>query len=115
MSIVLAYESLENTQLLFVTLAAVEGGPSLLDLTMREHAQLKQELNAALREVAVVNVAASASEMTVQAYGPDADALWEKVEPVLRQLRVPVMGRALRRYGGPGAREVQVQFPVAAG
>ena len=102
-------------QLLFISLAGDDATPGVLDLTVRELNALKVELAAALQAVGVVNLASSPHELTVHAYGPDADALWAEVEPIIGLLRIPIAGTVLRRYGGPGAREVQTRLPHAAG
>ncbi len=41
-------------------------------------------------------------------YGPDADRLYAAIEPVLRAAPVPAGSYAVRRYGGPGARETRL-------
>ena len=43
-------------------------------------------------------------------YGPDADALWRVVEPVLRRANLGSGSYAVLRYGPPGARESQVDL-----
>jgi hypothetical protein len=43
-------------------------------------------------------------------YGPDADALWSVVEPVLRDAKLGSGSYAVLRYGPPGARESQVDL-----
>lgn len=39
--------------------------------------------------------------------GPDADALWNAVAPVVRSSRVSRGGHVVQRFGGPGARETR--------
>lgn len=41
-------------------------------------------------------------------YGPDADELFETIEPLLTGLTWPGQVVAIKRYGPPGAAEVQV-------
>ena len=43
-------------------------------------------------------------------YGPDADALWTVVEPVLRAVGLAPGSYATIRYGTPGARETRVEL-----
>ncbi|MGD9494869.1 MAG: hypothetical protein AB7Y46_01035 [Armatimonadota bacterium] len=46
-------------------------------------------------------------------YGPDADALWAAVEPLLREFAPARGGYAVKRYGPPqdeGAREERMQL-----
>ena len=43
-------------------------------------------------------------------YGPDADALWRVVEPVLRDGNLGSGSYAVLRYGPPGARESQIDI-----
>ena len=43
-------------------------------------------------------------------YGPDADALWRVVEPVLRDANLGPGSYAVLRYGPPGAREAQIDL-----
>lgn len=43
-------------------------------------------------------------------YGPDADALWQAVEPVARAARIGAGSYAVKRYGEPGAHEVRVDL-----
>jgi hypothetical protein len=43
-------------------------------------------------------------------YGPDADALWGVVEPVLLDADLGSGSYAVLRYGPPGARESQIDL-----
>jgi hypothetical protein len=43
-------------------------------------------------------------------YGPDADRLWEVVEPVLRSASLGPGSYAVTRYGEPGASETRVDL-----
>jgi hypothetical protein len=43
-------------------------------------------------------------------YGPDADALWRVVEPVLRDANLGSGSYAVLRYGPPGARETRMDL-----
>jgi hypothetical protein len=52
-------------------------------------------------------------EFELYAYGPDADALFEAIEPVLRSVAVEEGSYALKRYGAaddPDARQVRVEL-----
>jgi hypothetical protein len=48
-------------------------------------------------------------------YGPDADALYQAILPVLKDSRLLSTGVAIRRYGPPedGVREVLAAMPVS--
>ena len=41
-------------------------------------------------------------------YGPDAEALFEVVEPVLRQMELPAGSYLVKRFGPPGAEKFRV-------
>jgi hypothetical protein len=41
-------------------------------------------------------------------YGPDADRLFSTIEPALKSAPVSAGSYAIKRYGGPGARETRV-------
>jgi hypothetical protein len=43
-------------------------------------------------------------------YGPDAEALWAAVEPVLRSAGLGVGCYAIKRYGPPGANESRIEL-----
>jgi len=43
-------------------------------------------------------------------YGPDADALWSAVEPVLRGAGLSDGSHAIKRFGEPGAPEVRIDL-----
>lgn len=43
-------------------------------------------------------------------YGPDADALWTTVEPVVRSANLSAGSYAVKRYGEPGATEVRIEL-----
>lgn len=43
-------------------------------------------------------------------YGPDADRLWEVIEPVLRSASLGSGSYAVKRYGEPGASETRVDL-----
>jgi hypothetical protein len=46
-------------------------------------------------------------------YGPDADALFAAVEPILRESPLAVGGHAIKRYGkavDPDAKNVRIDF-----
>jgi hypothetical protein len=43
-------------------------------------------------------------------YGPDADRLWDAVAPTLRASPSTTGGHAIKRYGEPGAKQVEVPF-----
>ncbi len=47
-------------------------------------------------------------QYTLYLYGPDADALFDVIEPVLVQQKWPTNVVAVKRYGPPGATEVRV-------
>jgi hypothetical protein len=52
-------------------------------------------------------------EVELYAYGPDADALFEVVEPILRALALEEGSYAVKRYGAPedpAAREARVEL-----
>lgn len=49
-------------------------------------------------------------EWVLYAYGPDADRLWQAVEPALRASPAARGGWAVKRYGEPGAREERVDL-----
>jgi hypothetical protein len=49
-------------------------------------------------------------EALVFMYGPDADALWRVVEPVLRDANLGPGSYAVQRYGPPGAHEAQIDL-----
>ncbi len=54
-----------------------------------------------------------AGECTLYMYGPDADALFDAIEPVLRGSTLSSRGYAIKRYGDaedPDAREVRVDL-----
>ncbi len=46
-------------------------------------------------------------------YGPDAEGLWEAIAPVLETERFAAGSHAIKRYGGPGAREERVDLEWA--
>jgi hypothetical protein len=45
---------------------------------------------------------------TFYSYGPDADRLWQAVAEAVDLAALPEGAHAVKRYGGPGAREVRV-------
>ena len=47
---------------------------------------------------------------TLYMYGPDGDALWEIVEPVLRTVALGPGSYAVVRLGDPGARERRIDL-----
>jgi hypothetical protein len=52
-------------------------------------------------------------EVELYAYGPDADALFEVMEPILRAVALQEGSYAVKRYGAaddPGAREERVEL-----
>jgi hypothetical protein len=52
-------------------------------------------------------------EVILYAYGPDADALWEVMEPILRAVPRKERSHAIKRYGqagDPAARVVRVEL-----
>ena len=55
-------------------------------------------------------------EVELYAYGPDADVLFEAMEPILRAVPLKAGSYAIKRYGAaddPGAREVRVELSSA--
>lgn len=46
----------------------------------------------------------------IYVYGPSADALLSLIQPVLSGIGSDLSGIVIRRYGAPGAREVQSGF-----
>jgi hypothetical protein len=50
-------------------------------------------------------------ECVIFTYGPDAEALWESMEPVLEKRSFPKGSYAIKRFGGPGCgREERVDI-----
>jgi|SRR5579871_1069943 len=49
---------------------------------------------------------------TLYLYGSSATVLWEKVSPCLKQAKIPEGSYAVKRYGGPGAREDRIALPA---
>lgn len=45
---------------------------------------------------------------TLYMYGPDAEALFEVVEPILRQMALPDGSCLVKRFGPPGSEEARV-------
>ena len=43
-------------------------------------------------------------------YGPDADAIWNAIEPVVRAARLGPGSYVVKRYGDPGAPESRVEL-----
>lgn len=56
------------------------------------------------------DVALDGTEVILYAYGPDADALYEVMEPILKAIPPGPKSYAIKRYGEPGAREVRIEL-----
>lgn len=58
-------------------------------------------------------IAVDGSEAILYAYGPDADALWNVIRPIVESTDPPVGSYVIKRYGeasDPAAREVRVEL-----
>ena len=96
----------EPLQLLFVTIGVVDAERSFLDLSLRAYLELKDEVTRALGGADHVTVTASSHEITISARGGNADDLWERCALILEVPALRDSVTVLRRYGGPGAREL---------
>lgn len=56
-------------------------------------------------------IAVDGNDAVLYMYGPDADALWTAIDPVLRQAPLGDGSYAIKRYGPPGATETRVPLP----
>lgn len=52
----------------------------------------------------------SKNAVTLYIYGPDADRLFESIRPALRLVKWPKETYAIKRYGEPGTRQVQIKL-----
>ena len=82
------------------------------DLTEHDPALrlLLQRLRLVSKELGTVSATVLHGELTIQCTGPDADKLFDAVKPVLRDSLLLPKAYVLLRYGGIGAREVQVSL-----
>ena len=96
----------EPPQLLFITIGVVDPDRSFLDLSLREYLELKERVTRALGHAAKVMFTEAPHGITVSAYGADANALWERCAPLMEVPELRNSVTVMRRFGGPGAREL---------
>jgi hypothetical protein len=94
------------SQLLFITVGIIDPARSYLDLTLREYCGLRDSLARALGGHENVRVGVSSTDLTISAEGDDVNALWERCAPLLELPALRGGITVMRRYGGPGAREL---------
>jgi hypothetical protein len=64
------------------------------------------------------DIALDGSEAILYAYGPDADALWNVMRPIVTRANPAAGSYVIKRYGDvndPGAREVRVELSEGHG
>jgi hypothetical protein len=53
------------------------------------------------------------TQTTIYLYGPDAEELFSRVQPILASYPLCQNGRAIIRQGGPGSSQREVLFPFS--
>ena len=79
---------------------------------------LEDELEPAIADAGVGeydgnDIAVDGSEAILYAYGPDADALWDVMSPIVQRANPPAGSYVVKRYGDvndPDAREVRIEL-----
>lgn len=106
----------EHAVILWITYEALPNGmPADVEVVNRMH-QLQHRLESATKTAGVGDLDGDefgGGGCSIYMYGPDADALWAVIAPILEHERFPKGSHATRRYGsarGSNAREDRVNL-----
>lgn len=102
----------EHAVLLHIPLA----GRTPVEAELERYQEIQDELEAAIERAGVGEFDGDEwgeGMCTLYMYGPNADQLWAAIAPVLAKNAFPQGSAAVKRWGGPGSKEVRVSVAQA--